>query len=59
MPAELVDEIRWLHIVGGWVQRLTRNAQGLAVNRLATDVCRSSLKDARMLRRTMGNASVH
>ena len=31
MPADLVDEIRWLHIVGGWGQRFTRNAQGLTV----------------------------
>ena len=29
--AELVNEIRWRHIVGGWGQRLTRNSQVLTV----------------------------
>ena len=26
-----MNEIRWLHIVGGWGQRLTRNSQVLTV----------------------------
>jgi hypothetical protein len=34
MPAELVDEIRWLHIVGAWGQRFIRNARGLTVDEI-------------------------
>jgi hypothetical protein len=58
IPADLVDDMRWLNIVGSCGQLLTRNTQGLPYTRSATDACKYSFKDGRMPR-TISNASAH